>query len=284
MSLIQDYAKRIIKVLIYIEDHIDEEITMNDLAKVACHSPFHFHRIFQAIVGETVHKYVRRLRVEKAAGRLCYTNDPVTEIALDASFETPSAFTRAFTQCMGKSPRNYRLLYKEVNRMNKKINNLPAIQPDAIQKLPELHLHFIRRHGNYTTSSREAWKAMVAFIHANKLDKSNMRYFSISHDDPQITSEDKLRFDACILTSQKIEETGGIGRQILKGGKYAIFTHKGPYDDLEVAIDRIFLKWLPESKDSFDGARSIFFELFNVEYAGTANEDKLITKIHIPVS
>ena len=110
----EDYVKRVLKVLIYIEDHIEEELSMDKLAKVACYSSFHFHRIFQAIVGETVHNYVRRLRLERAAGRLLHTERPVTDIALDAAYETPSAFTRAFKQCMGKSPRNYRALYVSV--------------------------------------------------------------------------------------------------------------------------------------------------------------------------
>jgi len=108
----EDYVKRILKVLIYIEDHIDEEISIEDLAKVACHSPFHFNRIFHIVTGETAHKYVRRLRLEKAAIKLRYTEQPVTKIAMGSNYDTPSAFTRAFKQCMGESPKNYRTLYR----------------------------------------------------------------------------------------------------------------------------------------------------------------------------
>ena len=123
------YVKRILKVLVYIEDHIDGEMALEELAQVAAYSPFHFHRIFQAIVGETVHKYVRRLRLEKAASRLRHSNKPITDIALDASFDTSSAFTRVFKQCMGQAPRNYRLLYREVNNMTQKIAQLPMSTP-----------------------------------------------------------------------------------------------------------------------------------------------------------
>jgi len=93
-----DYVKRILKVLIYIEDHIEEEISIEELAKVSCHSPFHFHRIFHMVVGETVYKYVRRLMLEKAASKLRYTERPITDIAMDTQYDTPSAFTRAFKQ------------------------------------------------------------------------------------------------------------------------------------------------------------------------------------------
>ena len=102
MDYSEDYVKRILKVLIYIEDHIDEEISIERLAKVSRHSVFHFHRIFHMVVGETVYKYVRRLRLEKAASKLRYSEHPVTDIAMDTQYDTPSAFTRAFKQAIGQ--------------------------------------------------------------------------------------------------------------------------------------------------------------------------------------
>lgn len=77
----EEYVRRILKVLIYIEENIDEDLTLKNVAKVACYSPFHFHRIFQSIVGETVLVYIKRLRMQAAAGKLRYTEQLVTEIA-----------------------------------------------------------------------------------------------------------------------------------------------------------------------------------------------------------
>jgi len=283
MDQAEEYVKRILKVLIYIEENIDEELTMGELARVACYSPFHFHRIFQAIVGETIHQYVKRLRMQRAAGKLRYTEQAVTEIALDASYDTPSAFTKAFKQFMGRSPKSYRTLYAAVNTMTQKIKELPMIKPDKIEKnIPDFNLLFVRRYGNYTQSPWEAWQAMIGFINENHLDRSKMRYFGISHDDPQVTSEDKLRYDAAILAPQGAKEKGEIGRQTLKGGKYAIFTHHGSYYGLEEAFSKIFLKWLPDSKENFDEARSVFCEYFNMEYV-TTEPEKLITKLYIPL-
>jgi AraC family transcriptional regulator len=283
MDQAEEYVKRTLKVLIYIEENIDEDLTLEGLAKIACYSPFHFHRIFQAVVGETVHGYVKRLRMQMAAGKLRYTEQPITAIALDASFETPSAFTRAFKQFMGSSPKNYRSLYSAVNTITQKIKELPMIQPDKIERsLPDLRLLFVRRYGNYTQSPWAAWLTMMDFINENHLDRSKMRYFGISHDDPEITSEDKLRYDAAILVSPGTKEKGEVGHQVLKGGKYAIFTHHGPYAGLEEAFSRIFLKWLPDSKETFDESRAVFCEYFNMEYVKTAPE-KLSTKLYIPL-
>lgn len=284
MDQAEQYVRRVLKVMVYIEENLDKELTMEELAKVACYSPFHFHRIFQAIADETVHQYVKRLRMQTAAGKLRYTDQSVTEIALDASFETPSAFTKAFKQFMGSSPKSYRSLYAAVDTMTKKIKELPMIKPEKIEKsLPDLHLIFIRRYGNYTKSPWSAWQAMRGFINDNQLERSKIRYFGIPHDDPQVTSEDKLRYDAAILTPAGLSGKGEVGSQVLKGGKYAVFTHNGPYEGLEDIFSRVFLKWLPDSKENFDEARAPFCEYLNMEYVKT-DPEKLVTKLYIPLT
>lgn len=279
---IKEYSRRILKVLIYIEDHIDEEMTLSQVAKVACYSVFHFNRIFHAIVGETVHQYVKRLRMERAARRLRYTEIKVTEIALEASYDTPSAFTKAFKQSLGKSPRDYREVYSLVHSITKKVKELPMIKPDKIEKIKDMDLLFIRRYGNYTKTPWDAWKAMITFLNENHLDRNTFRFFGISHDDPNITSEEKLRYDACILTQGGIQEKGELGKETLKGGKYAIFTHNGPYEGLAETADRILLKWLPDSKEAFDETRPLFCEYFHMEFVYT-DPNKLTTKIYVPL-
>ena len=284
MDQAEEYVKRILKVIVYIEEHIDEELALEKLAKIACYSPFHFHRIFLGVVGETVHAYIKRLRMQTAAGKLLHTDQPVTDIALDAAFETPSAFTKAFKQWMGSSPKNFRMLHAAVNTMTQKIKELPMIQPDKIEKsLPDIDLLFLRRKGTYAKSPWSAWQAMIAFIVENGLDRSTIRYFGISHDDPQVTAEDKLRYDAAIFVPQGAKEKGEFGRQVLKGGKYAIFTHYGPYEKLEETYNRIILKWLPASKETLDESRAVFCEYFRMEFVRT-DPEKLITKLFIPLS
>jgi len=74
---------------------------------VACISPFHFHRLFHAFVGETVHQYVRRLKLEQAASKLQQSDQAITDIALDAGLDTPSGFTKAFKRVLGLSPKKF---------------------------------------------------------------------------------------------------------------------------------------------------------------------------------
>ena len=100
----RDYKERILKVLIHIQEHLDEPISLEDLGRVAHFSPFHFHRVFRGMVGESVKEHVRRLRLERAAHRLKFGEEAVTRIALDAGYETHESFTRAFKSLFGESP------------------------------------------------------------------------------------------------------------------------------------------------------------------------------------
>ncbi len=284
MNSLELHVKRILKILIYIEQNIDEELSMEQLAKLAHYSIFHFHRIFQAITKESLHQYIKRLRVEKAAGKLRYTNQSITDIALDTNYETPSAFTKAFKQSMGTSPKKYRDIQSAVRIIARKINQgLPMIYPDTIEKnVPDLHLTFIRRLGNYMQSPWEAWQAMGQYMEENKWDRSKVRHFGICHDDPNITPEEKLRYDAAILPPSPGTGKGEVGHQTLQGGKFAIFSHTGSYAGLEQTFDQIFLKWLPQSSEAFDESRTIFCEYFHMEYAQSQPE-KLKTHLFIPL-
>ncbi len=103
----RDYRERIIRVLVHIQQHLDEELTLAELADIACFSAFHFHRVFRGMVGEPLGEHIRRIRLERAASRLRFGQQPVLQIALDAGYETHESFTRAFRVLFGKSPSEF---------------------------------------------------------------------------------------------------------------------------------------------------------------------------------
>src|SRR5215471_18430069 len=113
-STIQDYQSRILRVLVHIQKNLDSQVSLEELAGIASFSPFHFHRIFSGMVGESVKEHVRRLRLERAAHRLRFAGQPVTEIALDAGYETHESFTRAFGVMFGEPPIEFRNNHRAV--------------------------------------------------------------------------------------------------------------------------------------------------------------------------
>ncbi len=80
-----DYSERVMRVLNFIQKNLDRPLPLEDLAAVACFSPYHFHRVFRGMVGESVKQHVRRLRLERAAQHLKVSERPVLMTALVAS-------------------------------------------------------------------------------------------------------------------------------------------------------------------------------------------------------
>ncbi|WP_000845449.1 helix-turn-helix domain-containing protein, partial [Vibrio mimicus] len=96
-----DYHQRIRPVLRYLETNFDQPLNLEEVALQAHLSPYHFHRIFKAVVGETLGDFMRRLKMEKSASVLFYHKRSITEVALDFGFSSSQAFAKAFKQHFG---------------------------------------------------------------------------------------------------------------------------------------------------------------------------------------
>ncbi len=103
-----EYAQRIDRVIDHLRRNLDRPVKLAELANVACFSEYHFHRIFSAVSGETLNSFTNRLRLEKAARLLRYSDQSVTDIALDCGFSSPATFSRAFRSGYGTSPSQFR--------------------------------------------------------------------------------------------------------------------------------------------------------------------------------
>src|SRR5215469_3678172 len=103
-----EYAQRINRVIDYLRANLDRQVKLQELAKVACFSEFHFHRIFGAVSGETLNDFTNRLRLEKAARLLRYSDHSLTDIALDCGFSSSATFSRAFRSGFDTSPSQFR--------------------------------------------------------------------------------------------------------------------------------------------------------------------------------
>src|ERR1700678_702425 len=102
------YQERLLCVLVHIQQHLDEPLVLDDLARMACLAPYHFHHVFTGMLGGSLARHVRRLRLERAASRLKLTETPVVQIAFEAAYETHESFSRAFRKAFGLSPVQFR--------------------------------------------------------------------------------------------------------------------------------------------------------------------------------
>src|ERR1700741_508723 len=108
-AALQNYHARLQRVLEHIDRHLDDDLDLDALSSVAAYSKYHFHRQFTATFGLSVHRYIQLARMKRASYRLAYGDaQSVTDIAMDAVYDAPDAFARAFRQRFGQSPSSFR--------------------------------------------------------------------------------------------------------------------------------------------------------------------------------
>ncbi|CAM2063754.1 AraC family transcriptional regulator [Sulfidibacter corallicola] len=283
-STLDDYHQRINRVRLYIQDHLDQPLQLETLARLACLSPYHFHRMFAAFCGESLNAHIRRLRLERAALQLRHTQLSITDIAYAAGYGTPAAFTKAFRRFFGLAPASYRLT-----------NRIPAgPEPPAwceherkltmdhkiVEREPQ-RVAFVRKTGPYGEVASLAWGVLMKFAYGQQVIGESSEMFGISHDSPKITEADKLRYDACLTVSDTVEANGEVGIQTLPGGRYAVFVHKGAYEQFSQTYDLIFGRWLPESGETLRDAPCL--ERYLNRDPRRTKVENLRTEIFVPI-
>jgi AraC family transcriptional regulator len=101
-ELKQNYQERMLNTLVYIQHHLNDELSLEKLSAIANFSSFHFNRLFLAYAGESLQSFVRRLRLERAARDLAFTSLPIMLIAEKATFQTVQSFHHAFKKFLMK--------------------------------------------------------------------------------------------------------------------------------------------------------------------------------------
>lgn len=256
------YKERLLRVLVHIQQHLDEPLALEDLARLACLAPHHFHHVFTGMLGESLGSHVRRLRLERAACRLKLTDAQVVQVAFEAAYETHEAFSRAFRKAFGLSPVQFRRRNGVTARIQmpsgvhyvdrKRLGSFRAAQVEdktmnvTIKNLQPMRVAFMRHVGPYNEVAK-TWEQFTMFLGKEGLLGSGPQFIGISHDDPAVTPPDKTRYDACVTVDEKFHPAGEIGAQVIPGGDYAALTHFGPYEKIGESYAKLLGQWLPRS-------------------------------------
>lgn len=266
MSLNPDYSYRINNVFQFIEEHLDAKLSLEQLADIACFSPFHFHRIFKAITGETLNEYITRKRLEKAAGQLIHRRElPVSELSLMNGFNNNSSFTRAFKKFYGVSPTEFRAqnprhskigqterkIGQESEEVEKYICNMTNlknwIEMNAkieIKELPTMHFAYVTSIGDQQLAG--AFNRLIQWATPRGLmTKEDTRLATIYYDSFKVTPPDKVRMSACILIDDTVEVGGDIGKTSTEQGKYIIARFEIKPEEFEKSWSSLFI-WMNE--------------------------------------
>lgn len=281
---LQTYRSRLLRVVQHIHEHLDQEINLDELADLSHFSSYHFHRIFRALIGEPVHQYVRRLRLEFAAVRLKQTDTPVIEIAFNSGYESHESFSRAFKAMFGASPSQFRAqrAAAALRQVEAWRDTNPGESPMkvAIKHLTPRPIAFVPHIGPYKEVG-PAFDTLMAWAAPRGLLCPGVQILGVCYDDPTVTPSGKIRYEAAITVDDEVEPEGEVGVRTLPGGDHAVICHQGPYQELSNTYDCIYGQWLPTS--GREPADDPCFEVYLNDPEGTDPED-LLTDIYIPLT
>jgi AraC family transcriptional regulator len=288
------------------------------LARTAALSPFHFHRIFRGMLGETPLELHRRLRMERAAFNLLERDMSVTDIAFGAGYETHESFTRAFRIHYDCSPSEFRqsreadglvcgrrpsggladgpscvkpfrveLAARSGIHFQAQRSEAPRIQfiqgegamDVEIKDMPELRVATVSHVGPYNRIS-EAFARLGQIAAGADLFGPQAAMVAIYHDDPETTPAAELRSEAALVVSPQAKLPTELGEARLPAGRYCTL-HLGPYEKLGDSWARFMGEWLPRSGQRMtDG---VSYEIYRNTPASVPKE-KLETELYIPLA
>jgi AraC family transcriptional regulator len=219
-------------LLVHIQAHLDEDLSLDALSAQASLSPAHFQRTFRALVGETPKRYVSRLRLERAAFRLLIHDATLLDVALDCGFQNHETFTRAFRRRFGMPPNRYRAWVRTEAQPRADTAAEPpgdafSISATKIRRLHRADLAFIRHVGPYEAVSDTLFDSLEGWATGQGLPGPRI-WMGIGHDAPGTTRPEHLRFDAALVVPSAFTPKGPIGHQVFDGGEFAVTTHAGP--------------------------------------------------------
>ncbi|MCK5146051.1 AraC family transcriptional regulator [bacterium] len=273
-----EYTARINRVLDYIDAHLSESLTLERLAAVAHFSPYHFHRLFAALVGERLFGYIQRIRLERAASWLVgHPYRPVTEIALDSGFGSSAAFARAFKEtfaCTASEWRRRKLGNVDSNmdqtegntgieltvdnfyfdgesniHQRRNIMKVKAIE-FGVRSIEAMEVVYVRHIGPYAGDGdlfKGLFGRLARWAGPRGLMGPDARWLTIYHDDPHITDENSLRISVCLTVAPETRAEGEIGRMTIRGGQYAVGRFEIATDKFAGAWQAMCADYLPES-------------------------------------
>jgi AraC family transcriptional regulator len=263
-----NYVESVNLAIDYIVRNLDREVKLEPVAEAAGFSPFHFHRVFRSLLGETLNEFVKRLRLERAVYWMSHTPDrSLTEISLQCGFSSSSDFSRSFKSKYGIAPSAFQVQqFRDSKRQEfeaamaslengPRFTRLPAGEnPDGFQvtirDLPARTVAYIRALDPYrSTAVPDSCQALLQWAeHHNLADGQWLGYM---WEDPEIVAVEHCRYDVAVVVDPsrfKLQPEGVVGRWEFPPMRVAEVTIRGDIHLEMRALDWLFRTWLPGSK------------------------------------
>ncbi|UVW33809.1 AraC family transcriptional regulator [SAR92 clade bacterium H455] len=285
-KLVSPYDERVSRVCEYINQNLNETLTLEVMSNVAAFSKYHFHRVFTAYTGMSVTKFIQLARLKRASFRLAFEKEQrIIEIALEAGFDSPEAFSRAFKRTFDQSPSEFRA-EPQWPQWHTRFDF--HIQPHGVKKMKVDIVEFettkvalIEHLGSPEKVLETAGKFIQWRKETGLSPVKTSKTFGIPYSDPKTTSPEKFRWDVCgSIESDVPENRYGVKTGEIPGGRCAVIRHKGSHNNLDNSIYYVYREWLPENNEEIRDY-PCFFHYIN--FIHEVDECELITDIYVPL-
>ena len=259
-AALQNYQARMLRVLDYIDEHLDDDLDLETVSRVAAFSKFHFHRQFTATFETSLYRYVQLARMQRASHRLAARDAPsVTDIALDAGYDAPDAFARAFRQRFGQSPSSFRkspdwepwlLAFRPFHAARSKIMSTAYTHDQVIiREVAPTPVAIFEHRGDRRTIDATIQR-FIAWRKAAGLSPKTSPTFNIWYSERDPVNSADYSMDLCvgIKAGYAIEPNEyGVKAGEIPGGRCAVLRVTGDTHNLEPAALFLYRDWLPAS-------------------------------------
>lgn len=284
MTALDNYHRRMLRVLDYIEKHLDDDLDLETMSGVAAFSKFHFHRQFKALFGVSVHRYIQLARLRRASQQLVDGDaDSVTDVAVGAGYSAPDAFARVFRQRFGQSPSSFRrspdwepwlAAIRPLNIARSKAMQV-IFDPDAVnvRQVSPVRIAIFEHRGD-PEGVDATIQRFIAWRKAAGLSPRTSPTFSIWHSERRPANPAEYAIDLCVgLAADHAFETLGEPVKVgeIPAGRCAVLRVTGDTHDLEPAALFLYREWLPASGEEMRDF-PIYCQRFFPEDPGTAAE------------
>ena len=255
-----EYSQRIDRVIDYLRENLHRPVKLGELAHVACFSEFHFLRIFGAVSGETLNSFTNRLRLEKAARLLRYSEQSLTDIALDCGFSSSATLSRAFRSGYDTSPSQFRksgeikkskickeLFPEEEYGLPMSAEEKRAAFPVRLIDIPERQVAYIRVTNAFEMDRvLAALKAVIEWAKSQDIFSQGI-LFGMTVDDPHVTPKHLYRYEVCFASSLPFVCREGMSKLKMPAMRYAATRVSGDIRTVTTATDYLIRGWLINS-------------------------------------
>ena len=292
MSDRDEYRLRIAKAVDFIEDRLDREVDAEMVAEHIGFSPYHFHRVFSAVLGESVSGYIRKRRLSEAAECLRQRDVPLFELALRSGFESQEAFTRAFKKMFGVTPGRYRGLGSSATAVEKRRATMEMLvhlqggitmEPSIITRTaPELAVGLA---GSFSPGDTELigqlWERFVPRM-GEVPDQKGTYSLGVCmgpHPDVELKPGTSFVYIAAVPVTNNAKVPEGMVSTTIPAGRYAVFTHRGAIAELPHTINYIWGTWLPQC--GYERREGPDFELYDERFDAATVSGEI--DIYLPI-